>query len=208
MTPNEQLLKGLSILGYKVSDVQSELLLNYLDMLLEVNQSFNLTSITDFVEAIDLHLLDSLTLKPWLDELADNHTVLDIGSGAGLPGIPIAIMYPNLKITLLDAREKKMKACQFFIDTLGLTNITTVHARIESFEPEDGSLDMIIARAVSQSDTILKWVKHLPYTKLLLMKGQKPEVELEKITQVPIITEVFIPNRSDKRHILDFSKKR
>lgn len=208
MTPNEQLKNGLTKLGYMPSGDQCQLLLDYLDILLEVNQSLNLTAITELSEAIDLHLLDSLTLKPWLDKLADNHSVLDIGSGAGLPGIPIAIMHPNLKITLLDAREKKMKACQFFIDRLGLKNIRTVHARIETFEPIDGSLDMIVARAVSQCETIMKWVKHLPYTKLLLMKGQKPDVELEKITQVPIITEVFIPNRSEKRHILDFSKKR
>lgn len=208
MTPNDQLLNGLTTLGYNPSEKQIQSLLSYLDLLLILNQSLNLTAITELNEAIDLHLLDSLTLKPWLDLMASQETVLDIGSGAGLPGIPIAIMYPHLQVTLLDAREKKMKACQSFIHALGLSNIRTIHGRIESFESNEQTIDLITARALSQCATILDWVKQLPHKKLLLMKGLKPEAELIHLAQKPIITEVFIPNRSEKRHILDFSKKR
>ena len=207
MRPNDQLSQGLESLGFDASEFQIQTLLQYLDLLLVTNQSINLTAIRDFNEAVDLHLLDSLTLKPWLDQLPPKATILDMGSGAGLPGIPIGIMYPDLQITLLDARSKKMQACQSFVNELGLSNVQTTHARIEDWQPR-GNLDLIVARAVSQCETILKWVDALPYQQLLVMKGLHPTEELANISMQPKITQVKIPNRSETRHILDFSKNR
>ena len=204
MRPSDQLTQGLTQLGFNPSDFQVQTLLQYLDLLLQANQSINLTAIKDLSEAIDLHLLDSLTLRPWLDQLPDRASILDVGSGAGLPGIPIGIMYPHLQITLLDARSKKMKVCQNFVDQLGLDHIQTIHARIEAWQP-DGTLDVVLARAVSQCNTILKWVESLPYQQLLVMKGQYPTEELANLKDKPQITKVTIPNRSETRHILDFS---
>ena len=207
MRHSDQLTQGLTALGFDASESQVQTLLYYLDLLLVTNQSINLTAIRDFSEAIDLHLLDSLTLKPWLDQLPSKATILDMGSGAGLPGIPIGIMYPHLQITLLDARSKKMKACQSFVNELGLSNVQTTHARIEAWQPQ-GDLDLIIARAVSQCDTILQWVESLPFKQLFVMKGLHPTEELANISMQPKITQVKIPNRSDKRHVLDFAKNR
>lgn len=207
MRPSDQLTQGLVDLGFKASEYQVQTLLKYLDLLLVTNQSINLTAIRDLSEAIDLHLLDSLTLKPWLDDLSTKASVLDVGSGAGLPGIPIAIMYPDLQITLLDARSKKMKVCQSFVNELGLSNVSTTHARVEAWQPH-ANIDMVLARAVSHCDTILQWVKSLAYNKLLIMKGQYPNDEIAHLIEKPQITKVTIPNRPEQRHILDFSKKR
>ncbi|MEE2769702.1 MAG: 16S rRNA (guanine(527)-N(7))-methyltransferase RsmG [Pseudomonadota bacterium] len=207
MRPSKQLSQGLHLLGYDPSEQQIKQLLHYLDLLLYLNQSINLTAIRDLHEAIDLHILDSLTLRPWLTQIGSESQILDVGSGAGLPGIPIAIMYPNAHVTLLDARNKKMNACQHFITSLELNNVTTVHARIESWQPiQNKPIDLVVTRALSHCETILTWLNHLSYHKLLIMKGKRPEDELVNIKRKSEMTRVYIPNRNDERHILTFSK--
>lgn len=203
VAPESQLANGLSSLGFQPKTAQIKQLLQYLDIMLKTNQSLNLTAIKTLDAAIDLHILDSLTLKPWIDSLPNNSHILDIGSGAGLPGIPLAIMYPDLNITLLDARKKKMVACDEFINTLTLANINTVHARIESLQPKH-PYAMVVSRAVSGCQQLLTWLEPIQYEKLIVMKGQNPESELKELTHQPQITQVFIPGRNDQRHILVF----
>lgn len=207
MTPNDRLSNGLKSLGYQPSEKILKQLLTYLELLLITNESLNLTAITDFSEAIDLHLLDSFTLKPWLDNLEQGACVLDIGSGAGLPGLPIAIMYPHLKVTLLDARKKKMLACNHFIQSLGLNNVDTVHARIEDFNPQEKVYACIVTRALSRCKTICDWVAHLQFQQLLMMKGRYPSEELTALTIPFEATAVSIPNRTDQRHIITVLKR-
>ena len=108
-----QLHRGLTELGYHPTETQLHALIQTIDSLQKANQTLNLTSIDQPDQIVDLHLLDSLTIKPWMESLPTN-AVLDVGSGAGFPGIPLAIMHPNIRFQLIDARRKKIHYVQQF----------------------------------------------------------------------------------------------
>lgn len=200
----EKLTSGLQTLGFNPSPSQINALLQFIELVIAYNQEVNLTAITSIDDAIDLHLLDSLTLKPWLDALPPTASILDIGCGAGIPSIPIAIMYPEFRLTLLDARNKKILACKSFIKALGLSHIHAYHGRIEQWSG-DGVYDLLLSRAVTQCRQMLQWVSHLQYKQLLIMKGQHPTAELAAIhNKSYTITQVHIPLRDEKRHIVVF----
>lgn len=204
MKPIEKLEAGLSTLGYQPHPSQIKALIHFVELVVAYNEQVNLTAITSIDDAIDLHILDSLTLKPWLDALPQKASILDIGCGAGIPSIPIAIMYPHFRLTLLDARNKKITACQSFIEALGLPDIHAYHGRIEQWSSQD-HYDLLLSRAVTKCKQMLKWVKHLQYKKLLIMKGQNPEAELALVdNQSFTVTKVHIPDRDDQRHIVVF----
>jgi 16S rRNA (guanine527-N7)-methyltransferase len=154
---------------------------HYLALLNEQNAIHNLTAIRDPAEQVTKHLLDSLSVLPFVP---DAGRLLDVGTGAGLPGIPLALARPALDVTLLDSRNKKVKFCQTAIAALGLASrVRAVHARVEAFHGP--RFDAIVSRAFSSLTDFVTLTGHLGdgETRWLAMKGAKPAVELAELEQ-------------------------
>ena len=128
MDKENLLVKGLSELGLTITEEQIEKFDKYYEMLIETNKVMNLTSITEYDEVIIKHFIDSLLVVNIFD-INQSKKMIDVGTGAGFPGIPIKIMFPHLQITLLDSLNKRLKFLNNVIDELGLESIETVHGR-------------------------------------------------------------------------------
>lgn len=156
----------------------------YLERLLETNRSFNLTAITDPAEAWTKHVLDSLTLWPDLALLTPGAQVIDVGSGGGLPALPLAIALPALRFTLLEATAKKARFLAETAEELGLANVRVVCDRAESFGqgPERAQFDAATSRAVSRLKILLELT--LPLVRVggvsLAIKGEQAQLEVEE----------------------------
>jgi 16S rRNA (guanine527-N7)-methyltransferase len=156
----------------------------YLTRLLDANREFNLTSITDPDEAWRKHILDSLTVVPMLRALGDEAHVIDVGSGGGLPGVPIALALPTLRFTLLEATAKKARFLAQTASALGITNLQVENDRAESFGRGAGreQFEGATARAVSRLPVLLELVLPLikPGGTFVAIKGQQAEVEIDE----------------------------
>ena len=165
-----------------IDEPTEALLRRFLERLLETNRSFNLTAITDPVEAWDKHVLDSLSLLPDLRELAPGSRVVDVGSGGGLPALPLAIALPSLHFTLLEATAKKARFLEETASALGLGHVSVVCDRAESFGrgPERECFDASTSRAVSRLPVLLELT--LPLLRVgglnLSIKGEQAATEL------------------------------
>lgn len=175
----------LQALGLEVPAEILERLASYLDLLLEANERFNLTAVRDRDSAWRRHIIDSMTVLPELDELPENAAVIDVGSGGGLPGIPIAIARPDLRVTLLEATGKKANFLRDSAKALPLPNVNVVHARAETAgrdKPLRQQFDAAVCRAVGPMRELLEYC--LPFVKvgglLVAMKGPKAKQELEE----------------------------
>ncbi len=182
----QSLLAGLETLNISLDENKIAQLLGFVKLLEKWNKAYNLTAIRNKEAMIGLHLLDSLAVAPYIQ----GPRVIDIGTGAGLPGIPLAIYYPNIHFTLLDSNAKKTRFVQQAILELGLKNIAVSHTRVEQFEPEQ-TFDTVITRAFASLPDILKLTTRLLSDQgiLLAMKGQAadiPELENAQTTIIPI----------------------
>jgi 16S rRNA (guanine527-N7)-methyltransferase len=150
-------------------------LFQYLLLLDKWNAAYNLTAIRDLESMINKHLLDSLAVVPWIN----GSRVLDVGTGAGLPGIPLAIAQPDTHVTLLDSNGKKVRFLQEVKRQLGLTNIEIVQFRVENYHPTQG-FDTVTSRAFSSLEQMVHWTQHLidEHGIWLAMKGRCPDEEL------------------------------
>ncbi len=163
--------EGTRSLGLDLDAAQFDRFRRYGELLLEWNERMNLTAITDPAEVQALHFLDALTLVPpvhaWCRGAGfDDPTLLDIGSGAGLPGIPLKIALPRLRATLLDATGKRVRFLQHVVDELGLRGIGAVHGRAEELGRVEGwreAFDLVTARALARLPTLLEWC--LPFAR-------------------------------------------
>jgi 16S rRNA (guanine527-N7)-methyltransferase len=200
-----KLQQGCDRLDLNLSEQQYSQLLEYVSLLEKWNKVYNLTSIRHAEEMIERHILDSLTIVPHLT----GKTLLDVGTGAGLPGIPVAIVCPDIDVTLLDTNSKKTRFLQQAKAELALTNITVVHARVE--EAELPQFDMVTARAFATIQDIIDLTgRHCDDAGcLLLMKGVYPEDELVGIDQafrVESITVLAVPGTNAERHLVRLVK--
>ncbi|WP_417549309.1 16S rRNA (guanine(527)-N(7))-methyltransferase RsmG [Methylophaga sp.] len=200
-----QLDTGCAELQLQLSDQQKALLLDYLALLQKWNKVYNLTSVRDPQTMLTRHILDSLSLIPYLD----CKSLLDVGSGAGLPGIPIAICFPQMAVTLLDSNIKKTRFLQQVKAELKLNNVTVVHGRVEQISLP--KVEVVTARAFATIAEIIDLAaRHCDDAgSLVLMKGVYPEQELAAIksgfTLQDIVT-LNVPGDQAERHLVRLIK--
>jgi 16S rRNA (guanine527-N7)-methyltransferase len=202
----EALETGLSgLAGVDLGPAQQSMLLSYLALLEHWNKAYNLTAVKTAADMISRHLLDSLSIAP----LIKGTRLLDAGSGAGLPGIPLAIAQPGLEVTLLDSSGKKVRFLRHVRRQLGLENIHPVQERLESFSasvPFDG----IVSRAFSDLASFVRAARHLApaATRLYAMKGRRPESELRALPEwvrVESVEKLAVPGLQEDRHLVIMS---
>ena len=198
----ERLENGARDLGLSLSRETSERLLAYLELMRRWNRVFNLTAIRDPEEMVTRHILDSLAVLPYLPPGA----LLDVGSGAGLPGIPLALIEPNRSVTLLDRSHKRIDFLTEVAAQLALPNIALVCQRVEDHHPP-APYDVVIARAFASLHDIVVATDHLLAKKgtLIAMKGALPTEELAAVEPpftVRAVHALQVPGLLAKRHLV------
>lgn len=201
MTPAVRLNEALMAMGLAIDADQQARLLDYLALLKKWNATYNLTAIHEPDKMLTHHLLDSLAVLPYVT--ADR--VLDVGSGAGLPGIPLAITRPDLSVTLIDASHKKCAFIQQAAIELRLENVTALHGRVEDLHPE-ALFPQIISRAFSDLSDFVRLTGHLLAVggEWLAMKGLYPHEEIAQLKGARLgrDVELRVPGLDAARHLI------
>jgi 16S rRNA (guanine527-N7)-methyltransferase len=201
------LTSALNQNNIQIDDIAQQKLAHYLDLMLTWNKVFNLTSITNPKEMVYLHIIDSLAIQPFLH----GNKLLDVGSGAGLPGIPLAIINPDQHWTLLDKNNKKTRFMTQAVAELGLTNVTVIHSRTEDFKPAQ-CFDSILSRAFGTLHMFTETTAHLLCSDgiWLAMKGKYPDDELADIAdrcKIQKIARLDLKGITIERHIVCLQTK-
>jgi 16S rRNA (guanine527-N7)-methyltransferase len=194
-----QLLKAANI---SLTDQQKQQLVGYVELLHKWNKAYNLTSVRDPQQMLVRHILDSVVVEPHLQ----GERFIDVGTGPGLPGIPLAIVRPQSHFTLLDSLGKRVRFLRQVQHELGLTNITPVQSRVEEF-PAEPPFDGVISRAFASLEDMLNWCHHLPGPsgRFYALKGVRPD---DEITDLPAgftvekIEALHVPELDGERHLV------
>ncbi|PCJ32238.1 MAG: 16S rRNA (guanine(527)-N(7))-methyltransferase RsmG [Gammaproteobacteria bacterium] len=202
----QQIKQGCNDLDLSLTDQQQIKLQRYVELLLKWNKVYNLTSVRNVNEMVSRHILDSLAIIPHLK----GESLLDVGTGAGLPGIPIAIAFPDMAVTLLDTNSKKTRFLQQAKAELGLNNVTVVHARVEAAELP--KFDIITTRAFASVEDIIALTGHHCADEgcLLLMKGVQSDEEIATIGagfKLDEIVTLSVPECDGQRHLIRLIKE-
>ena len=213
---NEKMKESLKELNIEISEKQLNQFYNYMNILIEWNKVMNLTNITEPEEIIQKHFVDSLTI---LKSIKENDSIIDVGTGAGFPGMPIKIVFPETRITLLDSLNKRIKFLEEVTNKLELKNIETIHGRAEEVAHNKKyreKYDIAIARAVAPLNVLSEYL--LPFVKIggyaICMKGVKGKEEAEegknaiKILggEITNSREFNLPNTEMARTIIEIEK--
>ena len=199
---------GIEIMGIELPESAPHKLIDYLGLLSHWNRAFNLTAIRDSDEMLSKHLLDSLAVVPYVGA----GLVLDVGSGAGLPGIPLAIAMPSNRFVLIDSNGKKTRFLTQARIALGLDNIEVVNQRVEAYSPTEHDhriyFDAVIARAYASTREILQNTAHLhkPETRILIMQGKLDETVDVKGYVLKRTHTLKIHGLDAERHLLEIEK--
>ena len=205
-------------LGIKLNTIQENQFLTYFNELVEVNQYMNLTAITEKEDVYRKHFLDSLEIVRALDQ-KDVYTLCDVGSGAGFPSIPLAIVDSNVNVTIIDALNKRIKFLNELTNKLGLNNVNALHKRAEDYVKEVGaSFDVVTARAVARLNVLVELC--LPLVKVggkfIAMKGSSGQDELEEAKKginilggkIIDVIDVVLPDEEEKRQLIIIYKEK
>jgi len=203
----ELLTPGLLKLGLDPDEQQISFLLAYINLLQKWNKVFNLTTVDTSSGIISQHLLDSLAITPYIS----GNSIVDVGSGAGLPGIPLAIMLPELRVTLLDSNSKKTRFQNQVILELGIKNTETTQSRVEDYAPTTKP-DMIVTRAFAPLERMVNSCGHLLHQgiPLLAMKSVNVDREIEDLPHKDwdiTVSELLVPGIKAKRYAVLISKR-
>ena len=208
------LADGLHKQGQIIDSAQQLKLIQFIELLNKWNKVYNLTSVRKPQQMISLHLLDSLVMLPFFthsDSGSSIKRVLDVGTGGGIPGIPLAICLPDIDFVLLDARGKKIRFIQTAIAQLGLKNVTAIHSRVEKYSIADEQrFERIISRAFASLADMLLFCRHLlaEQGKFLAMKGQIPEEEIAQLPEgfkIAGINQLDVAGLNAQRHLIQIS---
>ena len=202
MSLNETLTAGLVELGITLDQGTQQRLLQYIALMEKWTGVYNLTAVREQSKMISHHLLDSLAVLPYIN--ADS--LIDVGSGAGLPGIPLALARPEMRVTLLDSNHKKTTFLQQACIELKLDNVSVINERVEAFQPPV-RFDAVISRAFTDLSEFVKLTHHLlkPGGAWLAMKGLHPYEELAQLPEevrVEQVVPLTVPGLDAKRHLI------
>jgi 16S rRNA (guanine527-N7)-methyltransferase len=203
--------EGIEQLGIAVTDAQRQKLLDYVTLLGKWNAVYNLTAIRDPRQMLIQHILDSLAIIPFITRRTEPQSALDVGSGGGLPGIVMAIVLPDWKVTLNDIVHKKTAFQSQAKLQLGLTNLSVVTGRVENLHPGvevPGLFDVIVSRAFAELSDFVTLARHLVAGngRIWAMKGIRPDAEIARLpadTKVCCIERLRVPMLDAERHLIE-----
>jgi 16S rRNA (guanine527-N7)-methyltransferase len=199
---DDELSHGLKNLGLTIGTAQQQLLMDYLKLLSRWNKIYNLTAVRDERAMVTRHLLDSLAVQPHLS----GQRFIDVGTGAGLPGIPLAIASPKQHFALLDSNGKKTRFLVHAVNELGLSNVEVIKARVTDYVPES-AYDTVLSRAFGSLGDMISSCQHLLVSggEFLAMKGQRPDEELQRVESDALevsVIDLQVPGLSEERCLL------
>lgn len=200
------LQRHLASMPLSVDDAKAAKLVALVQLIDKWNKAYNLTSVRDPKEMLVKHILDSIVVAPYLLK----HRYIDVGTGPGLPGLPLAIMLPNTHFVLLDSLGKRIRFIKQACYELGIENVEAVHARVEEYQA-DAPFDGVLSRAFASLKDMLHWCQHLVDSEgaFLALKGQFPAEELDEIGhnyRCDSVTPLVIPGLQAERHLVTLYK--
>ena len=211
---NNSLIEKANCIGIEISQENAKQFYKYMKLLLEWNEKMNLTAITDPEEIILKHFVDSLTIMPYL---SNANTILDVGTGAGFPGLPLKILEDNKEFTLLDSLNKRITFLQNVISELELKNVQAIHGRAEEYiSQKRESYDIVTSRAVAKLNVLIEYM--LPFVKVggrcICMKSFEIEGELKEAKKaieilggkIEKVDQITLPTTDIKRKIVIIKK--
>lgn len=199
---------GAEQLGLSLSEEQATKLVRYVELMNKWNKAYNLTSVRSPEQMMTRHIVDSLAILPFIS----GKRIIDVGTGPGLPGMPLAIMMPQSEFTLLDSLGKRVRFMKQCVHELNLSNVTPVQSRVEAFDPGPG-FDIVLSRAFASLKDMLHWCAHLVDSSgtFMALKGQYPHDEIAQVSSHFHIEEVHslaVPGLDEERHLIAVKKSK
>ena len=195
----EQLQVMLAKTELDITAEQQNKLIQLVELLVKWNKAYNLTSVRDPSQMLVKHIMDSIVVSPYLQ----GQRLIDVGTGPGLPGLPLAILNPDKQFVLLDSLGKRLRFIRQAVLELGLTNVEFIQSRVEEYQPAE-KFDVVLSRAFASLEDMLFWCKHLPKSTghFLALKGQFPEQEIKTLdSQFKFVESIAlqVPNLEGER---------
>lgn len=203
---SEQFDDLASSLSFEITKEQKQKLIGFVELIAKWNKAYNLTSVRSIDEMLIKHIFDSIVVAPFLA----HNTYADVGTGPGLPGVPLAIMHPDKKFVLIDSLGKRVRFIKQAIYELKIENVEAIQARVETVN--DKKVDAVLSRAFASIKDMIEWCEHLLVEdgQFLALKGQIHQLELDEIPssfKVIAIEKLKVPNLDGERHLVSLTKK-
>ncbi|CAB0150874.1 Ribosomal RNA small subunit methyltransferase G [Pseudidiomarina piscicola] len=203
----KQLNGLLETAGLAIPAVQQQQLVRLVELLDKWNKAYNLTSVRDPKQMLSRHIVDSLVVLPFLS----GHRFIDVGTGPGLPGLPLAIVQPEKEFVLLDSLGKRIRFIRQVCHELGLNNVNAVQSRVEDYQPAT-KFDGVISRAFASLSDMLNWCQHLPASDgcYYALKGVYPQAEIASLPsdyKVNDVVQLSVPGHDAERHLVIISTR-